>query len=56
MDDLDEIILAVLRDGKPRSFNQLLKEINLFHNTLRLHLDYMVEEILVRGRKPADAE
>ena len=51
MDDLDEDILATLMDGKPRNFNQLLKEIDLSHNTLRLHLDYLVEEALVRREK-----
>ena len=51
MDDLDEDILATLMDGKPRNFNQLLKEIDLSHNTLRLHLDYLVEEDLVRREK-----
>ena len=51
MDDLDEDILATLMDGKPRNFNQLLKEIDLSHNTLRLHLDYLVEEALVRRDK-----
>jgi predicted ArsR family transcriptional regulator len=51
MDELDEVILATLMDGKPRNFNQLLKEIDLSHNTLRLHLDYLVEEVLVRREK-----
>ena len=51
MDDLDEIILAALMDGKPRNFNQLLKEIPLSHNTLRLHLDHLVEEALMRREK-----
>ena len=51
MDDLDEDILAALMDGKPRNFNQLLKEIPLSHNTMRLHLDYLVEEALVRRER-----
>jgi DNA-binding MarR family transcriptional regulator len=51
MDDLDEDILATLIDGKPRNFNQLLKEIHLSHNTLRLHLDRFVDQKLVTREK-----
>jgi hypothetical protein len=38
-------------DGKPSNFNRLLKEIPLSQNTLRPHLDYLVEETLVRREK-----
>ena len=51
MDRIDEDILAALMDGKPRNFNQLLREVDLSHNTLRLHLNHLVEEALVRRVK-----
>jgi len=51
MDRIDEDILAALMDGKPRGFDQLLREVDLSHNTLRLHLNYLVEETLVRREK-----
>ncbi|MCJ7634537.1 hypothetical protein MUP77_19360 [Candidatus Bathyarchaeota archaeon] len=51
MDELDEAILTVLIDGKPRSFHQLLEAVDLSHNTLRLHLDQLVEEVLVTKEK-----
>ena len=38
MDSFDRQILAVLKDGKPREFQQLLQEVGFSHNTLRLHL------------------
>jgi len=38
-DELDEALLAVLTDRKPRTFHQLLKAIDFSHNILRLHLD-----------------
>jgi predicted ArsR family transcriptional regulator len=38
MDLFDRRILSVLKDGKPRDFQQLLREVGFFHNTLRLHL------------------
>ncbi len=38
MDLFDRRILAVLKDGKPRGFQQVLSEVDFSHNTLRLHL------------------
>jgi predicted ArsR family transcriptional regulator len=38
MDLFDRRILAVLKDGKPRGFQQVLSEVNFSRNTLRLHL------------------
>jgi predicted ArsR family transcriptional regulator len=38
MDSFDKRILAMLRDGKPTDFQQLLREAGFSHNTLRLHL------------------
>jgi DNA-binding Lrp family transcriptional regulator len=51
MDELDEVILAALIDGKPHSFNQLLKPLPLSHNTLRLHLDKLVDQTHVTREK-----
>jgi len=34
----DRQILAVLRDGKPGGFEDLLQEVGFSHNTLRFHL------------------
>jgi len=43
MDVFDEAILAVLKDGRGRSFNQILEQVGFSHNTLRLHLEHLVE-------------
>jgi len=51
MDELDETILAALIDGKPRSLYQLLEKMDLFHNTLMLHLDNLVDQALVTRQK-----
>jgi len=51
MDEFDEDILDALRDGKPYSFNQLLDKIEFSHNTLRLHLDKLVDQRLVKREK-----
>jgi predicted ArsR family transcriptional regulator len=51
MDRIDEDILGALMDGKPKDFDQLLRAVDISHNTLRLHLDYLVEEALMRREK-----
>jgi len=51
MDFFDERILTVLGDGKPRTFHQLLGEVGFSHNTLRLHLERLVEKGLVLKQK-----
>ncbi|GAI03582.1 unnamed protein product, partial [marine sediment metagenome] len=51
MDLYDRRILAVLRDGKPRNFQQILSEVEFSYNTLRLHLAQLVEQGLVVRRK-----
>ena len=51
MDFYDRRILAVLRDGKPRNFQQILSEVEFSYNTLRLHLAQLVEHGLVVRRK-----
>ena len=43
--------MNALKDGKPRSFHQILDEIGFSHNTLRLHLNSMVDEGLVAREK-----
>ena len=51
MDFYDRRILAVLRDGKPRNFQQILSKVEFSYNTLRLHLAQLVEHGLVVRRK-----
>jgi len=51
MDLYDRRILAVLRDGKSRNFQQILSEAGFSYNTLRLHLAQLVEHDLVLRRK-----
>jgi predicted ArsR family transcriptional regulator len=51
MDPFDERILKVLSDGKKRSFHQLLGEVGFSHNTLRLHLESLVDRGLVLKEK-----
>jgi len=38
-------------DGKPRSFHQLLGDVDLSHNTMRLHLNDLVDQALVTRQK-----
>jgi DNA-binding Lrp family transcriptional regulator len=38
MDSFDRQILTVLKDGKPRDFQQLLREAGFSHNTLKLRV------------------
>jgi hypothetical protein len=53
MDLFDKRILAALRDGKPRDFQQLLREVGFSHNTLRLHLASLERRAsLLRLRSP----
>lgn len=53
MDLYDRKILTVLRDGKPRNFQQILSEVEFSYNTLRLHLAHLVEHsLVVRRKKP----
>lgn len=51
MDEFDEEILDALRDGKPHNFNQLQSKITFSHNTLRLHLDVLVDHRLIAREK-----
>jgi len=47
MDSFDRRILAVLKDGKPREFQQLLREVRFSHNTLRRHLARLERQGLI---------
>jgi len=51
MDFFDKCILSVLRDGRSRDFNHLLREVEFSHNTLRLHLRRLVEQGFVVEEK-----
>jgi len=53
MDSFDRCILSVLRDGKPRDFQQLLREVSFSHNTLRRHLASLERQgFIVKAKKP----
>jgi len=43
MDVFDEAIIKVLRDGRSRGFQQVLEEVGFLHNTLRLHLESLID-------------
>jgi len=51
MDPYEESILRALRDGRTRDFHQLLEDVGFSHNTLRLHLDYLVQRGLITREK-----
>ncbi|MEA2090527.1 MAG: ArsR family transcriptional regulator [Thermoproteota archaeon] len=43
----------MLRDGRYRDFNQLMREVDFSHNTLRLHLNCLVDQgLVVKKKKP----
>jgi len=54
MDFFDERILAVLKDGKPRSFTTLLGEVSFSHNTLQQHLERLMAQGLIVREKVAE--
>jgi len=51
MDLFDERVLAVLKDGKPKSFTTLLGEVGFSHNTLQQHLERLTAKGLVVREK-----
>jgi predicted ArsR family transcriptional regulator len=51
MDEFDEETLEALRNGKPHTFQQILEKVNFSHNTLRLHLDKLVDQRLITREK-----
>jgi predicted ArsR family transcriptional regulator len=55
MNSFDERILAVLNDGKPRFFTQLLNEAGFYHNTLKLHIARLIAEGFVVKEKTRSA-
>ena len=55
MDPFDIEILNQLADGKPKEFNQILASAKLSHNTLRHHLDSLIQQKAVtRSKHPAE--
>jgi len=55
MDPIDEKIMNLLRDDKPKEFEQLLSKLGHSHNTLRIHLDSLAERgTIVKDKRPAD--
>ena len=54
MDPIDEKIINLLKDGKPKDLEHLLSKIGHSHNTLRLHLDSLVDRgMIVKDKQPA---
>lgn len=54
MDPYDEEILDALKDGNLRGFTQILDKASFSHNTLRLHLNSMVEKgLIIREKSPS---
>lgn len=51
MDPFDERILGALRDSRSRDCHQLLGEVGFSYNTLRLHLNTLVEKGLINKEK-----
>ena len=51
MDFYDKGILTILRDRQSRTFHQILSEAGFSHNTLRRHLDVLVDQDLVTRLK-----
>ena len=52
-DFYDRDILTILKDEKPRTFQQILSKAGFPHNTLRQHLDELVDQgLLERGKRP----
>ena len=55
MDFYDRRILAALRDGEPKEFKQMFREVGCSHNTLRLHLDSLEGlGLVVRQKRPKE--
>jgi len=53
MDLFDKRILNVLKDGKPRGFDELLSEVGFSHNTLRFRLSSLERQgFIVKAKKP----
>ncbi len=51
MDYIDRQILIILKDKKARDFQQILSEVDFSHNTLRQHLDTLINQGIVERRK-----
>jgi len=55
MDVFDTAILNLLRDGKPRQFQEILTAVKFSHNTLRQHLDSLLDQSLItRDKRPTE--
>ncbi len=53
MDYIDRQILTILKDKKARDFQQFLSEVDFSHNTLRQHLDTLIDQgIVERSKRP----
>ena len=51
MDSFNRKILDALRNGKPKGFHEILSMVDFSHNTLRQHLDQLIEQGLVERCK-----
>jgi predicted transcriptional regulator len=51
MDIIDERVVSVLKNGKPKPFTDLLDEAGFSHNTLKMHIKKLLSEgVLVREK------
>jgi len=53
MIEFDEDVLDALINGKSHTFPEILEKATFTHNTLRLHLDKLVEQRLITREKVA---
>jgi predicted ArsR family transcriptional regulator len=56
MDLFDTAILNLLRDAKPREFQEILTAVKFSHNTLRQHLDYLLDQSFITRDKRSNKE
>ena len=51
----DECIFEALKDDRPRDFRQILQKVDFSHNTLRLHLDCLVDQgLIIKEKSPSN--
>jgi len=54
MDSFDQLILDSLKDGSSRTFKEILAKGGLSHNTLKRHLQHLMDEGLVQRAEKAE--
>ena len=51
MDHFDKEVLQALKDKDPRNFQEMLSEISFSHNTLREHLNKLIQQGIINRKK-----